>query len=133
MATKNTVSFRDREITSRRLILSVGSLLAKKGFKGLGVNAVAREMVETNELTEELERVREESIMTFFQLFFIRDAPGDVDLQALVMLVGAALSYLVIRSGSIDLYGGLDLATDQGWQKIESAVNLIIRRAVIPE
>jgi AcrR family transcriptional regulator len=209
MATKNTVSFRDREITRRRLILAVGSLLAKKGFKGLGVNAVAREagvdkvliyryfdglpgliaafarqedfwpaplelaggdlagfsrlpladrlsiftanfiqalktrpltraimaweMVETNELTEELERVREESIMTFFQLFFVRDAPGDVDLQALVMLVGAALSYLVIRSGSIDLYGGLDLATDQGWQRIESAVNLIIRRSVIPE
>lgn len=94
---------------------------------------MAWEMVETNELTEELERVREESIMTFFQLFFVRDAPGDVDLQALVMVVGAALSYLVIRAGSIDVYGGLELTTDPGWQRIQSAVNLIIRRAVIPE
>ncbi len=39
----NTPKIRDKEITSRRLISAVGSLLAKKGFKGLGVNAVARE------------------------------------------------------------------------------------------
>jgi AcrR family transcriptional regulator len=34
---------RDREATRARLIGAVGSLLARKGFKGLGVNAVARE------------------------------------------------------------------------------------------
>ena len=30
-------------ITRRRLISAVGSLLAREGFKGIGVNAVARE------------------------------------------------------------------------------------------
>ena len=199
---------RDRQITSRRLISAVGSLLAKKGFKGLGVNAVAREagvdkvliyryfdglpgliaafaqqedfwpsplemaggdlarfsnlsldkklslfavsfiqalkkrpltraimaweMIEPNELTEELERVREERIMAFFQMFFAKDHTG-IDLQALVMLVGAALSYLVIRSDNIDIYGGLDLATDQGWDRITSVVNMIIQQMVTPE
>ena len=34
---------RDREATRARLIAAVGSVLAKKGFKSLGVNAVARE------------------------------------------------------------------------------------------
>ena len=45
---KNRVSAReakprDREATRARLIEAVGSLLAREGFKGLGVNAVARE------------------------------------------------------------------------------------------
>jgi len=199
---------RDRQITSRRLISAVGSLLAKKGFKGLGVNAVAREagvdkvliyryfdglpgliaafaqqedfwpssremaggdparfsglpldeklslfadsfiqalqkrpltraimaweMIEPNELTEELERVREERIMAFFQMFFAKDHTG-IDLQALVMLVGAALSYLVLRADNIDVYGGLDLATDQGWNRITSVVNMVIQKMVTPK
>jgi AcrR family transcriptional regulator len=207
MAVKK-LPFRDRQVTCQRLISAVGSLLAKKGFTGLGINAVAREagvdkvliyryfdglpgliaafarqedfwppilelagndlasfsqlpvkdrlsrfaanfiralkkrpltqaimaweMVEPNELTKELERVREESILTFFQMFFVKDS-SDVDLQALIMLVGAALSYLVIRSNSLDVYGGLDLTTDQGWQRIESVVNLIVQQVVTPE
>ena len=208
MAAKKQHPLRDRQITSRRLISAVGSLLAKKGFKGLGVNAVAREagvdkvliyryfdglpgliaafaqqedfwpssremaggdpawfsrlpldeklslfadsfihalqkrpltraimaweMIEPNELTEELERVREERIMAFFQMFFAKDHTG-IDLQALVMLVGAALSYLVIRSDNIDVYGGLDLATDQGWNRITSVVNMVIQKMVTPK
>lgn len=208
MAKKKQHPLRDRQITSRRLISAVGSLLAKKGFKGLGVNAVAREagvdkvliyryfdglpgliaafaqqedfwpstlemaggdlarfsglpldeklslfaasfiqalkkrpltraimaweMIEPNELTEELERVREERIMAFFQMFFAKDHTG-IDLQALVMLVGAALSYLIIRSDNIDVYGGLDLATDQGWDRITSVVNMVIQQMVTPK
>jgi AcrR family transcriptional regulator len=34
---------RNREATRARLIDAVGALLARKGFKGLGINAVARE------------------------------------------------------------------------------------------
>lgn len=208
MAEKKQHPLRDRQITSRRLISAVGSLLAKKGFKGLGVNAVAREagvdkvliyryfdglpgliaafaqqedfwpstlemaggdlarfsglpldeklslfaasfiqalkkrpltraimaweMIEPNELTKELERVREERIMAFFQMFFAKDHAG-IDLQALVMLVGAALSYLIIRSDNIDVYGGLDLATDQGWDRITSVVNMVIQQMVTPK
>jgi len=200
MPQKQALNIRDKQITSRRLISAVGSLLAKKGFKGIGVNAVAREagvdkvliyryfgglpgliaafgkegdfwpsalelaggdlqryshlplenrlselgihfiralrkrpltqaimaweMVESNELTEELERVREQSIMEFFQLFFMKDQTR-VDLQAIVMLIGAAISYLVIRSNNIDLYGGLKIGSDQGWQRIEQAISAI--------
>ena len=43
MTKKQQLKIRDKQITSKRLISAVGSLLAKKGFKGIGVNAVARE------------------------------------------------------------------------------------------
>ncbi|MCD4675986.1 MAG: TetR/AcrR family transcriptional regulator [Desulfobacula sp.] len=187
-------------MTSRRLISAVGSLLAKKGFKGVGVNAVAREagvdkvliyryfgglegliaafgrqgdfwpsslelaggdlkkfsqmsmderlsvfasnfigslrkrpltqaimaweIIEPNDLTEELERIREQSIIEFFQMFFLKDQI-QIDLQAIIMLIGAAISYFVVRSKNIDLYGGLDLGSDQGWERIEKAIETI--------
>ncbi len=200
MPKKQVLKIRDKKITSRRLVSAVGSLLAKKGFKGIGVNAVAREagvdkvliyryfgglsgliaafgkegdfwpsalemaggdlqkfsllplderlaqfatsfiqalrkrpltqaimaweMIEPNELTEDLERVREQSIMEFFQMFFMKDEVK-FDLQAIIMLVGAATSYLVIRSNNIDLFGGLDLSSDEGWKRIEEAIKAI--------
>jgi len=208
MPNKQTMKIRDKQITSRRLISAVGSLLAKKGFKGIGVNAVAREagvdkvliyryfgglpgliatfgkegdfwpsylelaggdfqkfsnlplekrlselgsnfiqalrkrpltqaimaweMIESNELTEELERVREQSIMEFFQMFFMEDKV-QIDLQAIVMLIGAAISYLVTRSNNIDLYGGLEIGSDQGWQRIEHAISAICNSIVKSE
>ncbi|THB80709.1 MAG: TetR/AcrR family transcriptional regulator [Desulfobacteraceae bacterium] len=200
-------------MTRKRLIASVGSLLAKKGFKGIGVNAVAREagvdkvliyryfgglsgliaaygregdfwpsalelaggdlrafaesslserlsamgknfiralrqrpvtceimvweMSERNELTEELEAVRESSMVEFFNMFLAgplekkNEVPDSQilsadDLQAIVMLMGAAISYLVLRSRSIALYGGLDLSSDSGWQRIEQAMAKMI-------
>ena len=200
MTKKQRLKIRDKQITSRRLISAVGSLLAKKGFKGMGVNAVAREagvdkvliyryfgglegliaafgkegdfwpsalelaggdlqkfsqmplderlsvfasnfidslrkrpltqaimaweIIEPNGLTEELERIREQSIIEFFQMFFMKDQV-QIDLQAIIMIIGAAISYLVIRSKNIDLFGGLDLGSEQGWERIEKAIETI--------
>lgn len=199
MPKKQTFKMRDKQITSRRLISAVGSLLAKKGFKGIGVNAVAREagvdkvliyryfgglpgliaafakdgdfwpsalelaggdlpafsklpldkrlsvfasnfiaalrarpitqaimaweVIERNELTEELELVRERGIQEFYQMFFLKDGPDH--LPAVMSLVGAAVQYLIIRSKHIDLFGGLDLGTDKGWQQIENTLEII--------
>ncbi len=196
MVKKQQLKIRDKKITSRRLINAVGSLLAKKGFVGVGVNAVAREagvdkvliyryfgglegliaafakegdfwpsalelaggdlqkfsqmplderlsyfgsnffqalkkrpvtqaimaweMIEPNGLTEELERIREEGIMEFFKLFFTREEIN-FDLQAVIMLLGAGISYLVIRSNHIDVFGGLELSSDEGWKRMEKA------------
>jgi len=201
MAKKQQLKIRDKQITSRRLISAVGSLLAKQGFKGVGINSVAREagvdkvliyryfeglegliaafgkegdfwpsalelaggdlqkfslmplderlssfatnfvrslqkrpmtqaimaweIIETNNLTDELERIREQSIIEFFQLFFMKDRPR-IDLQAIIMLIGAAISYLVLRSRNIDLYGGMDIGSEQGWKRLESAIDTII-------
>lgn len=194
------MKIRDSHLTRKRLIAAVGSLLAKKGFKGIGVNAVAREagvdkvliyryfgglpglisaygkegdfwpgalelaggdlnaftcaplpeklgilgrqfvkalrrrpitceimiweMSERNELTAALEAVRENSIIEFFNLFLAKgESRGD--LQAVVALIGAAVSYLVLRSRQIDLYGGIDLSSDDGWTRIENAIQSI--------
>ncbi|MCK5099134.1 MAG: TetR/AcrR family transcriptional regulator [Desulfobacteraceae bacterium] len=202
MAENKVVKIRNKNLTRKRLISAVGSLLAKKGFKGLGVNAIAREagvdkvliyryfdglpgliaaygkegdfwpsalelaggdlhgfarlslseklsvltrtfikalkkrpvtceimiweMSERNELTAELEAIRESSMMEFFQMFLLTK-DNEQDIQAVLALMGAAISYLVLRSKNIDLYSGLDLSSDQGWQRLENAIGVIIR------
>jgi AcrR family transcriptional regulator len=193
---------RDSEMTRKRLIGAVGTLLAREGFKALGINAVARqagvdkvliyryfggmpglikafgqegdfwpslqelaggdmasfsalsqaerlsamarnfmqairkrpltqaimawEIVEKNELTEELEVIRENNIMRFFELFFPSTGLNGRDVQAIVGLVGAGISYLIIRSNKIRSYSGIDLTSEQGWQRLADAIDSII-------
>lgn len=202
MKGQSEIKIRDRQITCRRLVAAVGSLLARDGFTGIGVNAVAREagvdkkliyryfgglpglieafgqegdfwpsalelaggdlkqfsslpsdqrlsvfsrqfiralrrrpltlkimaweMVEANELTRELEAVREERILEFFKLFFSQEEDPE-KLQTAVMLTGAAVSYLLIRSGHIEVYGGLGLVSDKDWERIESGIDAMIQ------
>ena len=202
MERKKETALRDREATSQRLITAVGSLLARKGFKGVGVNALAREagvdkkliyryfgglngviasfakagdfwpsalemaggdaegfaalpiekrlslfskqfiralrrrpmtlkimaweMVESNDLTRELEAVREQGILDFVDRFFSGGAEART-LRTGIMLAGAAISYLLIRSEHIDVYGGLALDSEKGWQEIERGIDAMIR------
>jgi len=193
---------RDREITRARLIEAVGTLLARKGFTALGVNAVAREagvdkvliyryfgglpelivafgrdgnfwpsikelaggdveaysrlpvmeqlsqlsrnfmnairtrpitqeilaweMIERNELTAELETIRENTMMNFFDMFFPSTDTGP-DIAAMGAIIGAGLSYLVSRGRQISIYNGVNLDTESGWQRLERAMDTMIR------
>lgn len=193
---------RDREATRARLISAVGTLLARTGFTGLGVNAVAREagvdkvliyryfgglpglmadfaregdfwpsleelaggdvatflqlplserleklthnylkalrqrpitqeimaweMVARNELTEELEAVREASGLKMIDLFLPPVEQGP-DLAPLMTLVGAALTYLVVRSRKIRWYSGLDLQSEASWHRLEAGIRDLVQ------
>jgi AcrR family transcriptional regulator len=97
----------------------------------LTLEIMAWEMVERNHLTNELEAIRENTIMQFYHLFFTRHQV-DMDLTALTAVVGAALSYLTTRARHIDLFNGIDLASDQGWQRLQAAIDTIIA-GLLPE
>jgi AcrR family transcriptional regulator len=193
---------RNREATRARLIQAVGTLLAREGFKGLGVNAVAREagvdkvliyryfgglselivafgregnfwpsikelaggdieafgqqsvteklsqlaknfltairkrpitqeilaweMVERNDLTVELETIRENTMMNFFDMFFPSIDKGP-DIAALGAIIGAGISYLVSRGRQISIYNGVDLQSEEGWKRLEDAIDTMIQ------
>ncbi len=193
---------RNREATRARLIQAVGTLLAREGFTGLGVNAVAREagvdkvliyryfgglselivafgregnfwpsikeladgdveaysrlpvseqlsrlsrnfiqairqrpitqeilaweMVERNDLTVELETIRENTMMNFFDMFFPSIDKGP-DIAALGAIIGAGISYLVSRGRQISIYNGVDLQSEEGWKRLEDAIDTMIQ------
>ena len=87
---------------------------------------MAWEMVARNELTEELEAVREANALKMMELF-IPPAGEGPDLAPLVTMIGAALTYLVVRSRKIRWYSGLDLQSDEGWRRIEQGVREMVQ------
>lgn len=87
---------------------------------------MAWEMVERNELTVELETIRETMSLRFIEIFF-SEMNQRVDIQAITTIIGAAISYLVSRSRHIRRYNGVDLQSKEGWKRLEDAIELIVK------
>jgi AcrR family transcriptional regulator len=200
---------RDSEATQGRILKAVGRLLARRGFLGLGVNAIAREarvdkvliyryfgglpqllqafaergdfwptaeeaagappevtsrwgavdwslamlrgllrglrarpmtqeilrweLAASNELTEKLAGVREERGLDMLR----RVAPAaerhrGTDLPAMAALLSAGIIYLVLRSKTAPAWLGVSLRDEEGWARIERAVEAIVRRVLTP-
>jgi AcrR family transcriptional regulator len=86
---------------------------------------LAWEMIERNELTAELESIRENTMMNFFDMFFPAADKGP-DIAAMGAIIGAGVSYLVCRGRQISIYNGVDLQSEAGWQRLEKAIDTMI-------
>lgn len=86
---------------------------------------MAWEMVESNELTAELDRVREATILDFFDSH-IPELAGRTDIRAVAAIIGAGLSYLVTRARHVQHYTGIDLRSETGWRQLLLAVDAIV-------
>jgi AcrR family transcriptional regulator len=111
---------------SERLEQLTGNYLQALRQRPITQEIMAWEMVERNELTEALEAVREASSLKMMALFLPPTGQGP-DLAPLMTLVGAALTYLVVRSRKIQWYSGLDLQSDASWRRIEAGVREIVQ------
>jgi AcrR family transcriptional regulator len=192
---------RDPDATRRRLLDAVGAILARDGFSGLGVNAVAHEartdkqliyryfggfgelleayaegadfwptveemaggsvealfemplaervehvvhhyiealrkrpltleilvweLSERNRLTIKLEDVRERRGMAVIKAL-AKDLPAAVDLPAVAAIFAGATHYLLLRARKIRIFNGIDLRTDEGWQRLERATRSMV-------
>jgi len=83
-------------------------------------------MVERNDLTVELETIRENTMMNFFDMFFPSIDKGP-DIAALGAIIGAGISYLVSRGRQISIYNGVDLQSEEGWKRLEDAIDTMIQ------
>ena len=86
---------------------------------------LAWEMIERNELTVELETIRENTMLNFFDMFFPASNKGP-DIAALGAVIGAGVSYLTCRGRQISIYNGVDLQSEAGWQRLASAIDTMI-------
>ena len=83
---------------------------------------MAWELIERNQLTEDLEEVREHRMVRFFEEF-MPEAIHHPDFLAISAIVGAAINYLVTRSRHTRFFSGVDLHQDSGWQSLLAAVD----------
>jgi len=86
---------------------------------------LAWEAMEKNYLTQALEEVRVRTALEFFELME-QDPPENVDLTALVLLMHGALTFLAVRSRIHHSLGGVDLQSENGWQRIERVLDQIM-------
>jgi AcrR family transcriptional regulator len=207
-ATRKAAS-RDSEATRQRILRGVGRLLARRGFLGLGINAVAREarvdkvliyryfgglpellgayasqgdfwpgqeeltgtrpqptglqktadasvaalkgllrglrkrsmtqevlrweLAGPRELTEKLAEVRERRGLEMLRAIAPDAAlPPETDAAAMAALLSAGVIYLVLRSKTAPEWLGVPLHGEEGWARIEQALETLVRRALGP-
>jgi AcrR family transcriptional regulator len=80
------------------------------------------ELQERNELTDALAVERNRQSQHWFAL-----APDvqDADLPAVVSILVAGQIFLTLRAKTTDTYNGIDLHSEKGWKRIETAVGLL--------
>lgn len=86
------------------------------------------ELLEGNELTRELAKVREQTAMA--SLDFLEEKysfPSDKDIPATVAILVAGMVYLVLRSKASSTFFGIDITSPDSWMRIEKAAASMIQ------
>ena len=115
----------------QRLVLVFKSFSLAIRSRPLALEVMAWELMERNAFTQELESVREEFGMQLGQ--FITDglpsdsqAGKDIDWFAVSTIFSAATQYLALRARTITTYNGVDIGSDNGWQRLEAIMEQMI-------
>ncbi len=89
------------------------------------------ELLEGNELTRELATVRDRFALDSLKFLEGKDSfPPDKDIPAISAVLVAGVVYLMLRAKSSSTFMGIDFSSPAGWQRIESALNLIVQLTV---
>lgn len=124
LAGGNIESFRLLSFEDRLEALGL-NYLAGIRKRPLTLEIMAWEMVEQNDLTRELETIRHTRLQRFFELFLPLEGV-ESDLMAIISIVGAGFSYLACRARSVQHFNGIDLANEEGWERIEDGFRHMI-------
>lgn len=86
------------------------------------------ELLEGNELTQELASVRDKIALDSLKFLEQKGSfPEDKDIPAISAILIAGVVYLTLRTKSSETFMGLDFSSPAGWQRIEAAIEAIVR------
>ncbi|MBJ7538042.1 TetR/AcrR family transcriptional regulator [Marinomonas transparens] len=124
---EDLAEFKQRSL-SDQLSQIVDNYAAGIRRRPLTLQILAWEMVERNELTMHLEKVREKSGAKLFEWVWYDDkatADSQIDIEALMTLFSACTNYLAARSTSIRVFNGIDISEEDGWQRLTNMMKKI--------
>jgi AcrR family transcriptional regulator len=107
-----------------RVALVFGNFARALMERPSAVEMMVWELVERNELTAIMETAREELGLRIAAELF-DDALPDGRANAITALLGAGITYLVLRRRKIRWYNGIDLKSDEGWDELKEAARLM--------
>jgi AcrR family transcriptional regulator len=94
---------------------------------------LAWELIERSEVTARLEEVRERRGLQLMKAL-AHDAPHGVDVAAVAALFASSVHYLLLRARKIRVFNGIDLRTEEGWNRLEgSAMAMILGALNLPD
>lgn len=106
--------------------------LYKSQIEQLRQNIVMRrllrwELTNTNPLIDEIREKREQNGMALIKVVSQVSNKPIGEISAMASLLSASVTYLALLSDSCQIYNGLQISTDSGWDKITRAIEKIIR------
>ena len=86
------------------------------------------ELVSRNELSEASARKRERQGADLIEVL-VKASPdaGKVDVAAMGALLSAGLTFLMLRGRTSESYLGIDISSEEGWERIERAMEGLVR------
>lgn len=105
-----------------RFFKSVVSALRKRPAT---LDVLAWELLERNEITKQFEAVRTRSILEYFDYF--ESIPDDDNLTPIIVLMAGAIIHLMVKYRIDSYIGGIDLETEQGWDRINAGIDLLLK------
>ena len=91
---------------------------------------LAWESIERNELTKVLEKVRKDFTKKLYRVIADNGIRAAGDMAAIVTLVRAGINYLAVRSRKVGSYGAVNIRSEEGWQRLESAIRAICGQCI---
>src|SRR5512134_397940 len=90
----------------------------------------AWETIERNELAKVLEKVREYFSKNLSRVFLAGHDVTDRELVTIVSLLTAGINYLAVRSRKVGRYGDVNIRSEEGWHRLETAILTICQRCL---
>ncbi|MFP4113415.1 MAG: TetR/AcrR family transcriptional regulator [Spirochaetota bacterium] len=94
--------------------------------KQLLIWELSRKNAVTRALAEAREEVGLEVSRRFTELLRSRRVDHDLDVNALLAIVTAGVSYLTLRADTVDVYNGVEIGTEAGWRRIGAALGYLV-------
>jgi AcrR family transcriptional regulator len=96
------------------------------------LDILAWELLERNRHSKILEHVRVRTALEYFELLH-GDVPEEIDLSAIVALLGGGVMFLAVRSRQGGYFGGLNMWDEEDRERIDAALDLLLESVFNPD
>ncbi|MBN1542023.1 TetR/AcrR family transcriptional regulator [candidate division KSB1 bacterium] len=84
------------------------------------------ELSTDNEITQTIARTREEQGSRLVQRLQHISGSDQTDLAAIGNLIIGGIIYLILRARTVETYSGVELRSEEGWQRMEKAIGQVM-------
>ncbi len=110
------------EMSKQTLIGQLRHVLNNKGLQEI----LLWELSQKNQVTDAIAEARERQGLAMLETMKALVDVDEVDIPAIGSLLVGGIYYLVLRAQVVATYSGIDLKTEEGWQRIEQAIHYLL-------